>query len=85
MLNNNEQLGLLDIISIMSFVIALMNLDENLTQGDKQELLEELSNKTNLMLNEIHSHLEVQDNKLDEIMEALKNAGILQKTDVGRT
>ena len=77
MLKENEQLGLLDIISIMSFVIALMNLDENLTQGDKQELMEELSNKTNLMLTEIHTHLEVQDNKLDEIKEALKNAGIL--------
>ncbi|MBR4377272.1 MAG: hypothetical protein IKP50_00070 [Bacilli bacterium] len=85
MLKENEQLGLLDIISIMSFIIALMNLDENLTQNDKQELIEELSNKTNLMLTEIHTHLEVQDNKLDKIMEALNNAGILQKTDVGRT
>lgn len=76
MLNDNEQLGLLDIISIMSFVIALMNLDENLTQGDKQELMEELGNKTNQMLTEIHSHLEDQDNKLNKIMEALTNAGI---------
>lgn len=75
--NNDNQLGLLDIISIMSFVISLMNLDENLGQSDKQELMEELNNKTNKLLSELHKHLEVQDDKLDKIMEAIKNAGIL--------
>ena len=78
MLNNNDnQLGLLDILSIMSFVISLMNLDENLGQSDKQELMEELNDKTNKLLSELHKHLEVQDDKLDKIMEAIKNAGIL--------
>ena len=78
MLNNNDnQLGLLDILSIMSFVISLMNLDENLGQSDKQELMEELNDKTNKLLFELHKHLEVQDDKLDKIMEAIKNAGIL--------
>ena len=78
MLNNNDnQLGLLDILSIMSFVISLMNLDENLGQSDKQELMEELNAKTNKLLSELHKHLEVQDDKLDKIMEAIKNAGIL--------
>ena len=78
MLNNNDnQLGLLDILSIMSFVISIMNLDENLGQSDKQELMEELNNKTNKLLSELHKHLEVQDDKLDKIMEAIKNAGIL--------
>lgn len=78
MLNNNEnQLGLIDMLSIMSFVISLMNLDENLGQSDKQELMEELNNKTNKLLSELHKHLESQDYKLDKIMEAIKNAGIL--------
>lgn len=67
----NKQLDLLDILNIMSFVIGLMNLDENLTQGDKQELMEELSNKADLLLTEIHNHLEKQDEKLDRIIKML--------------
>ena len=62
----------LDMISIISFFIGLANLEENLTQGDKQELQQDLSNKADLLLNEIHSHLEKQDKKLDLIMQELK-------------
>lgn len=36
--NNNNQLGFLDLLSIASFCIGLMNLDENITQGDMQDL-----------------------------------------------
>lgn len=67
----NKQLDLLDTLNIMSFVIGLMNLDENLTQGDKQELMEELSNKADLLLTEIHNHLKEQDKKLDRIIKML--------------
>lgn len=49
-----------------------MNLDENLTQGDKQELMEELSNKADVLLKEIHRHLQQQDSKLDQILERLE-------------
>jgi len=72
-MTDNGQLDFLDIIGIMSFIIALMNLDENMTQGDKQELLQELSNKADLLLTEIHKHLENQDIKLNLIMEELRN------------
>lgn len=60
--------NLLDTISIISFIIGLMNLDENVTQGDKQELMEELSNKADYLLNEIHRHLQEQDEKIDAII-----------------
>lgn len=63
-----KQLDFIDLLSIASFVIGLQNLNENLTQGDKQDLQEELSNKADLLLKEIHSHLEKQDNKLNEIL-----------------
>ena len=72
-MTNNGQLDFLDLISIMSFVIALMNLDENMTQGDKQELMERFNEKADSLLNEIHQHLEDQDIKLDLIMEELKH------------
>ena len=72
-MTNNGQYDFLDYISILSFIIALMNLDENMTQGDKQELQQDLADKADTLLMEIHSHLESQDDKLDKILERLNN------------
>ena len=63
----------LDIIALMSFFIGVINLDENLTQSDKQELQESLSHKADLLLQEIHGHLEEQDALLKQILEELRN------------
>ena len=67
----NGEFTFLDTLSILSFCIGMMNLNENLTQGDKQDLQKQLSEKTELLLNEIHSHLKEQDKKLDKIMEVV--------------
>ena len=67
-----QNLDMLDLITIMSFVIGLMNYDENLTQNDKQELQEDFSRKVNRVLKEIHEHLEKQDAKIEEILLLLK-------------
>lgn len=67
----NKELSFIDLLSIASFVIGLMNLEENLTQGDKQELQEDLSNKAEILLKEIHGHLKEQDNKLDMLLKAV--------------
>lgn len=67
----NGEFTFLDTLSILSFCIGMMNLNENLTQGDKQDLQKQLSEKTELLLNEIHSHLKEQDEKLDKIMEVV--------------
>lgn len=69
----NGEFTFLDILSILSFMIGTMNLNENLTQGDKQDLLKEFSTKADILLKEIHSHLETQDNKLDKILEEISN------------
>ena len=65
----NGEFTFLDMLSILSFIIGTMNFNENLTQGDKQDLLEEFSSKADVLLKEIHSHLEEQDNKLDRLLE----------------
>ena len=70
---NNGQFTFLDIISIMSFITGVMNLSENLTQRDKQDLQKELANQMNNVLTEIHSHLEKQDKKIDLILEEISN------------
>lgn len=69
----NGQFSFLDTINLISFFIGIMNLNENLTQGDKQELLETFSKKADDLLKEIHSHLQIQDDKIDKILEVLSN------------
>ena len=68
-----NQLSFIDLLSVASFVIGLENLEENLTQGDKQDLQKDLSDKADQLLKEIHSHLEQQDKKIDEILRRLNN------------
>ena len=68
----NRQYDLLDVLNILSFVIGLLNYNENLTQNDKQELLEGLDNQTTTLLEEIHAHLKEQDIKIEEILNACK-------------
>ena len=63
--NTNEQLSFIDLLSILSFCIGLMNLDINITQED-------VDSQTQTILNELHVHLEMQDIKLDNIIERLE-------------
>lgn len=65
--NNNKNFELMDAISFLSFFMGVANLDANLTQNDKQEMLQELNEKIKMVLNEVHKHLEIQDKKIDEI------------------
>ena len=69
----NDQLTFLDTLNIMSFCISLMNLNENLSQGDKQDLQNDLAEKMETILSEIHGHLEEQDKKIDKILEEVSN------------
>ena len=63
-----NQISFLDLISIASFCIGLMNLDENLTQGDKQDLMQQFNDQTEAVLKEIHEHLQEQDQKIELIL-----------------
>lgn len=69
MLNDN----FLDIITLISFYIQLMNLNENLGQSDKQDILQEFSSKADVLLQEIHQHLQKQDEKIDVLLKAVKD------------
>ena len=69
---NNGQFTFLDSITLISFIIGIMNYEENLTQSDKQDLQDQLNSKIDLLLKEIHTHLKQQDEKIDKIMEVLK-------------
>lgn len=60
-MRDNGQLDFLDILSIMSFYIGVLNLELNITQSDLEAKTED-----------IHNHLEEQDRKLSEIIEKLE-------------
>lgn len=75
-MNENGQFDFIDLLSVMSFYIGLLNLDMNITQTDIQQQTTELDHKINEhiqdALSDIHSHLEEQDFKLSAIQEQLK-------------
>lgn len=72
-IKDNENLDFLDIITLLGFIVSVENLNANLTQNDKQDLQNDLSEKADKILNEIHTHLEEQDKKIDYIIERLNN------------
>lgn len=59
---NNQQFDILDILTILAFGIAIINLDENRNQTDGIEKI----------LNEVQNHLQAQDVLLKELSEHLK-------------
>lgn len=69
--NKNEQLD--SAINLVSLILGILNLQENLTQNDKQDIMDNLNKKSDELLNQIHSHLKKQDEKIDLILELLTN------------
>lgn len=65
----------INLINLLSFYIGLVNLKENLTQNDKQELENVFSQKMNGFIEQVESHLAAQDQKMDQILEILKEKG----------
>lgn len=67
--NNNYS----DLINLIGLIIGVMNLEENLTQNDKQDLIDNFNNEIHNLLKEVHTHLEKQDRKIDKILSLLEN------------
>ena len=70
---NNGEYTLLDILSILSFLIGLQNYDMNVDQNDMQNLQQKLFEQLESVVNDVHKHLQLQDEKIDEILRILKN------------
>ena len=71
--SGSEEWSFLDLITLLSFGIGLQNLDLNVTQEDAQKLEQELNKNVQLLLTELHGHLEEQDRKLDMILKQLED------------
>ena len=68
----NGELSAIDILSVLSFIIGLKNLDLNIDQNDMDAQTRDIDERANKLVGaaiaEIHAHLEEQD----KIMEVLK-------------
>lgn len=64
MLNDNQELGFLDALSMISFAFQMRNTERLATA-------EELHRDNSAAVEEIQKHLEMQDEKINKIMEAL--------------
>ena len=64
---NDEGLNLdiIDIISVMSFIIGVKNYDENVSQSTMDKTVQSA-------VRDIHNHLEAQDMRIDKIIELLE-------------
>lgn len=59
-------------LNLASFIIGLINYQENLTQSDKSEILQNSQNVSDEIIKKIDEHLQMQDKKIDEILAILK-------------
>ena len=68
----------LDILTLMGFCIGLQNLDLNITQDNLDTQTQELDRRLREVVDDIHQHLALQDQKIDRIMEGVygKDKGI---------
>lgn len=62
----------LDAVAIVSFLIGIANYQENLTQSDKDDIMNHLDEQTKDILEQVQEALEEQNRMLKEILSRLK-------------
>ena len=70
MYNNQDFMNTLQLVS---FIIGWMNLQENLTQNDKADIMNRLDQQTKDILGKVEESLEKQNEMLKEILDALNS------------
>ena len=63
----------MDTMALVSFIIGILNYGENLSQSDKDDLMQSLDEKTNSLLTTLESDLEYQNDLLNKILIRLDN------------
>lgn len=63
---------MLDAITLLSFIIGIANYGENLSQNDKDDMMQALDRKTNLLIERLEKDLEEQNMMLKEILAIMK-------------
>ena len=68
---SNGEWTFLDLISLISFCVGLQNLDLNISQENLDNQTQELDARLHKVVDDIHNHLAVQDQKLNKILEGM--------------
>ncbi len=71
--NNNGQLDFIDILSVLSFIIAIQNLKENEEQSAHNDVQKANEKQANYILNEIKRLFQEQNELLTEILSRLED------------
>ena len=61
----------IDVLSIMGLCIGLQNLDLNIAQDDLDNQTKELDRSLREVVDDIHRHLQEQDEKINRILEVI--------------
>ena len=70
---NNGEWTFLDVITLIGFCVGLQNLDLNISQENLDNQTQELDAKLHQVVNDIHQHLAIQDEKINRILEVIDN------------
>ena len=71
-MTNGYNQNFLDALTLVSFMIGVANYDENLSQSDKDDMMQKLDKRTNKMLARLEEDLEYQNQILDKQTELLE-------------
>lgn len=71
--NNNNQWNLIDVLSILSFYIAILNLKENEEQSAHNDVQKANQKQADYLLKEVKRLFQEQNEMLSEILEKLNN------------
>ena len=69
----NREYDFLDVLTIASFLISLQNLDLNASTDDLSKYTNEIIERLEKDLDDIHGHLSVQDAKINALMNRLED------------
>lgn len=70
--NNSGQFDAMDVLSVMSFLLGLENLQENRQQSAQNDVNAANDKQAKRLLDELGRRLDAQDAMLKEILEVLK-------------
>lgn len=68
---NDRQCNMLDMMSVIGFLISVANYSENLDQSTAQDIITKA-------VHDIHAHLEEQDRKIDELLRIEKGGETIE-------
>lgn len=72
--NNQQQISFLDLLTILSFIIAIENLQENREQSAHNDVQTANARQERSLLKEIKKMFEEQNKMLNEIIALLRNS-----------